>query len=125
MDVCYAYGNQNSSFSRTSLPVTFACRCRDVHCGRIQCQGGRDRPLLGTNAEILTTRVHFNNSDLVCRGTFFHLGDDVSDPATVAHGTACGRGKVRQRLLQAGGQFVFELILFSCSNLNYATTKKD
>lgn len=75
----------------TSLPV---CRS-DTHCGRIQCRGGRERPLLGTNAEILTTTVRFNHSDLVCRGTFFHLGDDVSDPATVAQGTACGPGKVR------------------------------
>lgn len=65
---------------------------RDVHCGRIQCQGGRERPLLGTNAEILTTT--FNHTSLVCRGTFFHLADDVSDPATVAQGTTCGPGKV-------------------------------
>lgn len=72
------------------LPVP----CSDVHCGRIQCQGGRERPLLGTNAEILTTNVSFNHSYLICRGTFFHLGDDVSDPATVAQGTACGPGKV-------------------------------
>ncbi|KAM8827067.1 disintegrin and metalloproteinase domain-containing protein 12 isoform 3-T4 [Synchiropus picturatus] len=69
------------------------CSNSDVHCGRIQCQGGRDRPLLGTNAEILTTEVTFNHSKLVCRGTFFHLGDDVSDPATVAPGTACAPGK--------------------------------
>lgn len=75
-------------------PAQTSCRCSDVHCGRIQCQGGSERPLLGTNAEILTTTVRFNNSDLVCRGTLFHLGDDVSDPATVAQGTACGPGKV-------------------------------
>lgn len=66
-----------------------------MHCGRLQCQGGRERPLLGTNAEILTTNVTFNHSHQVCRGTFFHLGDDVSDPASVAEGTACGTGKVR------------------------------
>uniref|UniRef100_A0AAZ1XTC9 ADAM metallopeptidase domain 15 n=1 Tax=Oreochromis aureus TaxID=47969 RepID=A0AAZ1XTC9_OREAU len=83
------YGNCGQLTNGSYIP----CRNSDVHCGRIQCQGGRDRPLLGTNAEILTTRVHFNNSDLVCRGTFFHLGDDVSDPATVAHGTACSHGK--------------------------------
>lgn len=65
---------------------------RDVRCGRIQCRGGRERPLLGTNAEILTTT--FNHTSLVCRGTFFHLADDVSDPATVAQGTTCGPGKV-------------------------------
>ncbi|XP_030606048.1 disintegrin and metalloproteinase domain-containing protein 15 isoform X2 [Archocentrus centrarchus] len=83
------YGNCGQLTNGSYVP----CGNSDVHCGRIQCQGGRDRPLLGTNAEILTTRVHFNNSDLVCRGTFFHLGDDVSDPATVAQGTACGPSK--------------------------------
>lgn len=79
----------------SSEDILSAVGCSDVHCGRIQCQGGRDRPLLGTNAEIITTTVRFNHSDLVCRGTFFHLGDDVSDPATVAQGVACGPGKVR------------------------------
>ncbi|XP_042345655.1 LOW QUALITY PROTEIN: disintegrin and metalloproteinase domain-containing protein 15 [Plectropomus leopardus] len=83
------YGNCGQLTNGSYIP----CGNADVHCGRIQCQGGRERPLLGTNAEILTTTVRFNHSDLVCRGTFFHLGDDVSDPATVAQGTACSPGK--------------------------------
>ncbi|XP_077950391.1 disintegrin and metalloproteinase domain-containing protein 12 isoform X3 [Gasterosteus aculeatus] len=83
------YGNCGQLSNGSYLP----CGNSDTHCGRIQCRGGRERPLLGTNAEILTTTVRFNHSDLVCRGTFFHLGDDVSDPATVAQGTACGPGK--------------------------------
>ncbi|XP_051255261.1 disintegrin and metalloproteinase domain-containing protein 15 isoform X3 [Dicentrarchus labrax] len=83
------YGNCGQQTNGSYIP----CGNSDVYCGRIQCQGGRERPLLGTNAEILTTTVRFNHSDLVCRGTFFHLGDDVSDPATVAQGTACGPGK--------------------------------
>ncbi|XP_061649906.1 disintegrin and metalloproteinase domain-containing protein 15 isoform X4 [Phyllopteryx taeniolatus] len=73
--------------------VLCVLRCSDVQCGRIQCQGGLERPLLGTNTEILTTTVRFELHDLVCRGTFFHLGDDVSDPASVAQGTACGPDK--------------------------------
>ncbi|XP_055358912.1 LOW QUALITY PROTEIN: disintegrin and metalloproteinase domain-containing protein 12 [Betta splendens] len=83
------YGNCGQLNNGSYIP----CGSSDVHCGRIQCQGGSERPLLGTNAEILTTTVRFNNSDLVCRGTLFHLGDDVSDPATVAQGTACGPRK--------------------------------
>ncbi|XP_041650102.1 disintegrin and metalloproteinase domain-containing protein 15 isoform X3 [Cheilinus undulatus] len=83
------FGNCGQFANGSYIP----CGNSDVHCGRIQCQGGRQRPLLGTNAEILTTKVKFNHSDLVCRGTFFHLGDDVSDPATVAQGTACSPGK--------------------------------
>ncbi|XP_015260420.1 PREDICTED: disintegrin and metalloproteinase domain-containing protein 15-like, partial [Cyprinodon variegatus] len=81
------YGNCGQLTNGSYLP----CANSDVLCGRIQCQGGTERPLLGSIAQILTVR--FNNSDLVCRGTFFHLDDDVSDPATVDQGTACGPGK--------------------------------
>ncbi|KAM4735971.1 disintegrin and metalloproteinase domain-containing protein 12 isoform 2-T2 [Anableps anableps] len=81
------YGNCGQLTNGSYIP----CANQDVLCGRIQCQGGTERPLLGSIAQILTVR--FNNSDLVCRGTFFHLDDDVSDPATVAQGTACGPGK--------------------------------
>ncbi|XP_029957734.1 disintegrin and metalloproteinase domain-containing protein 15 isoform X2 [Salarias fasciatus] len=95
--VCFSsvnkQGNKYGNCGQLSNGSYIPCGSLDVHCGRIQCQGGWERPLLGTNAEILTTTVRFNHSDLVCRGTFFHLGDDVSDPATVAQGTACGPGK--------------------------------
>ncbi|XP_061573725.1 disintegrin and metalloproteinase domain-containing protein 15 isoform X6 [Cololabis saira] len=83
------YGNCGQRPNGSYVP----CSSPNVRCGRIQCRGGRERPLLGSNAQILTTTVRFNDSDLVCRGTFFHLGDDVSDPASVAQGTACGPGK--------------------------------
>ncbi|XP_068585947.1 disintegrin and metalloproteinase domain-containing protein 15 isoform X2 [Cebidichthys violaceus] len=95
--VCFSsvnkQGNKFGNCGQLTNGSYIPCGKSDVHCGRIQCQGGRERPLLGTNAEILTTTVRFNHSDLVCRGTFFHLGDDVSDPATVAQGTACSLGK--------------------------------
>ncbi|KAF3839067.1 hypothetical protein F7725_017784 [Dissostichus mawsoni] len=84
------YGNCGKMKNGSYIP----CVDADVQCGRIQCEGGRQRPLLGSNTEILTTTVRFNHSDLVCRGTFFYLGDDVSDPATVSQGTACSQNKV-------------------------------
>ncbi|XP_051576250.1 disintegrin and metalloproteinase domain-containing protein 15 isoform X2 [Myxocyprinus asiaticus] len=83
------YGNCGQMPNGSYIP----CSKGDVHCGRIQCQGGSDRPLLGSNAEILTTKVKLNQSDFTCRGTYFNLGDDVSDPAMVAQGTACGPKK--------------------------------
>ncbi|XP_057690452.1 disintegrin and metalloproteinase domain-containing protein 15 isoform X1 [Corythoichthys intestinalis] len=95
--VCFSsvnkQGNKYGNCGQLSNGSYAPCAPNDVQCGRIQCQDGTDRPLLGTNAEILTTTVRFNLRDLVCRGTFFHLGDDVSDPASVAQGTACGPGK--------------------------------
>ncbi|XP_054916947.1 LOW QUALITY PROTEIN: disintegrin and metalloproteinase domain-containing protein 15-like [Poeciliopsis prolifica] len=100
--VCFSsvnkQGNKYGNCGQLANGSYIACSNPDVLCGRIQCQGGTERPLLGSIAQILTVR--FNHSDLVCRGTFFHLDDDVSDPATVAQGTACGPGKVRGRLNQ-------------------------
>ncbi|XP_067366792.1 disintegrin and metalloproteinase domain-containing protein 15 isoform X2 [Channa argus] len=96
-DVCFLsvnkQGNKYGNCGQLNNGSYIPCEDSDVQCGRIQCEGGRERLLLGTNAEILTTTVRLNHSNLVCRGTFFHLGDDVSDPAIVAPGTACGQGK--------------------------------
>ncbi|XP_060726338.1 disintegrin and metalloproteinase domain-containing protein 15 isoform X2 [Tachysurus vachellii] len=84
------FGNCGQMPNGTYIP----CLNGDVQCGRIQCQGGSDRPLIDANAKILTTKVKLNHSEFTCRGAYFHLGDDVSDPAMVAQGTACGLGKV-------------------------------
>ncbi|XP_053350155.1 disintegrin and metalloproteinase domain-containing protein 12 isoform X1 [Clarias gariepinus] len=84
------FGNCGQMTNGTYIP----CLNSNVQCGRIQCQGGSDRPLIDTNAQILTTKVKLNHSDITCRGAYFRLGDDVSDPAMVAQGTACAPGKV-------------------------------
>ncbi|XP_030214830.1 disintegrin and metalloproteinase domain-containing protein 15 isoform X3 [Gadus morhua] len=86
-------GNKYGNCGQTSNGSYIACRSADVLCGKLQCQGGSERPVLSSGAEILTTKVQFNHSDLVCRGTYLDLGDDVSDPASVAQGTACGPHK--------------------------------
>ncbi|XP_060777840.1 disintegrin and metalloproteinase domain-containing protein 12 isoform X2 [Neoarius graeffei] len=84
------FGNCGQMPDGTYIP----CSNDDVQCGRIQCQGGSDRPLIDSNAKILKTTVKLNHSEFTCRGAYFHLGDDVSDPAMVAQGTACAPGKV-------------------------------
>ncbi|KAI1901453.1 hypothetical protein AGOR_G00034590 [Albula goreensis] len=96
-EVCFSsvnkLGNKYGNCGRMPNGTYVPCSESDVHCGKIQCQGGNDRPLLGTRAQILTTTVRRNQSELICRATYFDLGDDVSDPATVAEGTACAPGK--------------------------------
>ncbi|XP_075048419.1 disintegrin and metalloproteinase domain-containing protein 15 isoform X2 [Mixophyes fleayi] len=97
-DSCFAkvnmrgdkFGNCGRRANGTYLP----CAPRNVLCGAIQCQGGSDRPLLGSNAEIVTVSVIVNGSQVSCRGTYFNLGDDVWDPVVVKTGTICGAGKV-------------------------------
>ncbi|XP_023657116.2 disintegrin and metalloproteinase domain-containing protein 15 isoform X2 [Paramormyrops kingsleyae] len=97
-DVCFStvnkLGNKFGNCGQLSNGSYMPCVPDDVRCGRIQCQGGNSRPLLGSNTEILTTTVHFNHTNIVCRGASFDLGNDVSDPAMVAEGTACGLGKI-------------------------------
>nr|XP_033783328.1 disintegrin and metalloproteinase domain-containing protein 15-like isoform X4 [Geotrypetes seraphini] len=78
------YGNCGRNLNGTYIP----CRAQDMKCGKIQCQGGNDRPLLGSNAEVV------NHRETACRRAFFNLGDDIMDPAMVMPGTACGSGKV-------------------------------
>ncbi|XP_029435339.1 disintegrin and metalloproteinase domain-containing protein 15 isoform X2 [Rhinatrema bivittatum] len=97
-DVCFRsanmkgdkYGNCGRGSNGSYVP----CRARDMKCGKIQCQGGNDRPVLGSNAEIVVTTVAVNHTEQVCRGTYFNLGDDITDPAMVMPGTACSSGKV-------------------------------
>ncbi|XP_069806876.1 disintegrin and metalloproteinase domain-containing protein 15 isoform X2 [Dendropsophus ebraccatus] len=97
-DSCFAkvngrgdkYGNCGRASNGSYLP----CPPRDILCGSIQCLGGRDRPLLGTNAEIISVKASVNRTEVSCRGTSFNLGDDVWDLVLVKPGTVCGPGKV-------------------------------
>ncbi|KAJ1080712.1 hypothetical protein NDU88_000906 [Pleurodeles waltl] len=84
------YGNCGQGPNGSFLP----CEQRDTKCGKIQCHGGHDSPLLGSKAEITVTNVTVNRTEFQCRGTYFNLGEDVTDPAMVMTGTACGEGKV-------------------------------
>ncbi|KAG7469505.1 hypothetical protein MATL_G00129660 [Megalops atlanticus] len=102
-EVCFSsvnkQGNKYGNCGRMANGSYIRCSEADVFCGKIQCQGGSDRLLRGSSAQIITAKVRLNSSDHVCRGTYFNLGDDVSDPAMVAQGTPCGQGKacVNQR----------------------------
>ncbi|KAJ8290059.1 hypothetical protein GJAV_G00008260 [Gymnothorax javanicus] len=102
-EVCFSsvnkQGSKHGNCGQMPNGTYIPCSAVDVLCGKIQCQGGSERPLLDSSAQILTTKVHLNHTDLVCRGTYFDLGDDVSDPAMVSQGAACAPGKacVNQR----------------------------
>uniref|UniRef100_A0A5F4VTP3 ADAM metallopeptidase domain 12 n=1 Tax=Callithrix jacchus TaxID=9483 RepID=A0A5F4VTP3_CALJA len=85
------YGNcgkdSESSFAK--------CELRDAKCGKIQCQGGASRPVIGTNAVSIETNIpQQEGGRILCRGTHVYLGDDMPDPGLVLAGTKCGDGKI-------------------------------
>ncbi|XP_014385632.1 PREDICTED: disintegrin and metalloproteinase domain-containing protein 12, partial [Myotis brandtii] len=85
------YGNcgkdAKSSFAK--------CETRDAKCGKIQCQGGASRPVIGTNAVSIETNIPLQEGGRVlCRGTHVYLGDDMPDPGLVLAGTKCADGKI-------------------------------
>ncbi|XP_075894550.1 disintegrin and metalloproteinase domain-containing protein 12 isoform X2 [Nelusetta ayraudi] len=71
------------------------CDARDAQCGKIQCQGGANRPVIGTNAVSIETNIPLQEGGrILCRGTHVYLGDDMPDPGLVLAGTKCGDGLV-------------------------------
>uniref|UniRef100_W5MM71 ADAM metallopeptidase domain 12 n=1 Tax=Lepisosteus oculatus TaxID=7918 RepID=W5MM71_LEPOC len=69
------------------------CEIRDAKCGKIQCQGGANRPVIGTNAVSIETNIPLQEGGrILCRGTHVYLGDDMPDPGLVLTGTKCGDG---------------------------------
>ncbi|KAA0724907.1 Disintegrin and metalloproteinase domain-containing protein 12 [Triplophysa tibetana] len=67
------------------------CEARDAKCGKIQCQGGANRPVIGTNAVSIETNIPLHEGGrILCRGTHVYLGDDMPDPGLVLTGTKCG-----------------------------------
>uniref|UniRef100_A0A8C1W6T5 ADAM metallopeptidase domain 12 n=1 Tax=Cyprinus carpio TaxID=7962 RepID=A0A8C1W6T5_CYPCA len=67
------------------------CEARDAKCGKIQCQGGANRPVIGTNAVSIETNIPLQEGGrILCRGTHVYLGDDMPDPGLVLTGTKCG-----------------------------------
>lgn len=75
--------------------VSMCVVCRDAKCGKIQCQGGANRPVIGTNAVSIETNIPLQEGGrILCRGTHVYLGDDMPDPGLVLAGTKCGDGMV-------------------------------
>ncbi|XP_028990260.1 disintegrin and metalloproteinase domain-containing protein 12-like [Betta splendens] len=69
------------------------CEAQDAKCGKIQCQGGANRPVIGTNAVSIETNIPLQQGGrILCRGTHVYLGDDMPDPGLVLTGTKCGDG---------------------------------
>ncbi|GAB5578879.1 disintegrin and metalloproteinase domain-containing protein 12 isoform X2 [Prionailurus iriomotensis] len=85
------YGNCGKDFKSSFAK----CEMRDAKCGKIQCQGGASRPVIGTNAVSIETNIPLQEGGrILCRGTHVYLGNDMPDPGLVLAGTKCADGKI-------------------------------
>ncbi|XP_053548942.1 disintegrin and metalloproteinase domain-containing protein 12 [Bombina bombina] len=89
------------------------CESRDAKCGKIQCQGGASRPVIGTNAVSIETNIPLQEGrKILCRGTHVYLGDDLPDPGLVLAGTKCEDGKI---CLNRQCQNISSLGIYDCA----------
>ncbi|MED6258063.1 Disintegrin and metalloproteinase domain-containing protein 12, partial [Ataeniobius toweri] len=94
------------------------CEARDAKCGKIQCQGGANRPVIGTNAVSIETNIPLQEGGrILCRGTHVYLGDDMPDPGLVLTGTKCGDGMVRPWHVRRHIQY--SLLMYTCNSAVY------
>uniref|UniRef100_A0A3B1IHI5 ADAM metallopeptidase domain 12 n=1 Tax=Astyanax mexicanus TaxID=7994 RepID=A0A3B1IHI5_ASTMX len=93
-DLCFPFDFICKNHKVKYVPVWFF---RDAKCGKIQCQGGANRPVIGTNAVSIETNIPLQEGGrILCRGTHVYLGDDMPDPGLVLTGTKCGEDMVRE-----------------------------
>uniref|UniRef100_A0A674DN81 ADAM metallopeptidase domain 12 n=1 Tax=Salmo trutta TaxID=8032 RepID=A0A674DN81_SALTR len=86
-------GDPYGNCGKDSKGLFAKCEARDAKCGKIQCQGGANRPVIGTNAVSIETNIPLQEGGrILCRGTHVYLGDDMPDPGLVLAGTTCGEG---------------------------------
>ncbi|KAJ8264467.1 hypothetical protein GJAV_G00149500 [Gymnothorax javanicus] len=86
-------GDPYGNCGKDSKGLFAKCESRDAKCGKIQCQGGANRPVIGTNAVSIETNIPLQEGGrILCRGTHVYLGDDMPDPGLVLTGTKCGEG---------------------------------
>ncbi|KAJ8013967.1 hypothetical protein DPEC_G00035350 [Dallia pectoralis] len=88
-------GDPYGNCGKDSKGLFAKCEARDAKCGKIQCQGGANRPVIGTNAVSIETNIPLQEGGrILCRGTHVYLGDDMPDPGLVLAGTKCAEGMI-------------------------------
>ncbi|XP_053306914.1 disintegrin and metalloproteinase domain-containing protein 12 [Spea bombifrons] len=88
-------GDPYGNCGKDTAGAFMKCESRDAKCGKIQCQGGANRPVIGTNAVSIETNIpQQEGGKILCRGTHVYLGDDLPDPGLVLAGTKCEDGKI-------------------------------
>uniref|UniRef100_A0A8C9DRE2 ADAM metallopeptidase domain 33 n=1 Tax=Prolemur simus TaxID=1328070 RepID=A0A8C9DRE2_PROSS len=88
-----AHGNCGQDSEGHFVP----CTQRDTPCGKLQCQGGEQSPLVPYTVPVDST-VHLDGSEVTCRGVLVLHGAqlDLLDMGLVEPGTQCGPRMVCQ-----------------------------
>ncbi|XP_032753865.1 disintegrin and metalloproteinase domain-containing protein 15 isoform X3 [Rattus rattus] len=87
-------GNAFGSCGRSPSGSYMPCNLRDAICGQLQCQWGRNQPLLGSVQDQLSEVLEANGTQLNCSWVDLDLGNDVAQPLLALPGTVCGPGLV-------------------------------
>ena len=67
---------------------------RHSKCGKLQCQGGNDKPLVGTTRLAYRNTLTVRGGNIECKTIASVISADISDLNLVRTGTMCGVGKV-------------------------------
>ncbi|XP_045384951.1 disintegrin and metalloproteinase domain-containing protein 33 isoform X3 [Lemur catta] len=88
-----AHGNCGQDSEGHFVP----CAQRDTPCGKLQCQGGEQSPLVPYTVPVDST-IHLDGSEVTCRGVLvLHAAQlDLLDMGLVEPGTQCGPRMVCQ-----------------------------
>ncbi|KAM9559068.1 disintegrin and metalloproteinase domain-containing protein 12 isoform 1-T1 [Salvelinus alpinus] len=120
-------GDPYGNCGKDSKGLFAKCEARDAKCGKIQCQGGANRPVIGTNAVSIETNIPLQEGGrILCRGTHVYLGDDMPDPGLVLAGTTCGEGMMcLNRQCQNVSVFGVHQCSGKCSGRGMCNNKKN
>uniref|UniRef100_A0A8C7JZ36 ADAM metallopeptidase domain 12 n=1 Tax=Oncorhynchus kisutch TaxID=8019 RepID=A0A8C7JZ36_ONCKI len=120
-------GDPYGNCGKDSKGLFAKCEARDAKCGKIQCQGGANRPVIGTNAVSIETNIPLQEGGrILCRGTHVYLGDDMPDPGLVLAGTTCGEGMMcLNRQCQNVSVFGVHQCSGKCSERGVCNNKKN
>ncbi|CAK8682793.1 unnamed protein product [Clavelina lepadiformis] len=98
VDKCYTLvnklGNDNGNCGLDGAGNFIKCTTENAKCGKLQCQGGNTRPLIGTTRVAYQNTISSDGVQKRCKTVGSLNSTDVSDLGVVRPGTMCDTGKV-------------------------------
>ncbi|CAK8682796.1 unnamed protein product [Clavelina lepadiformis] len=98
VDTCYTQVNTladaNGNCGLDEAGKFIICPYEHSKCGKLQCQGGNDKPLVGTTRLAYRNTLTVRGGNIECKTIASVISADISDLNLVRTGTMCGVGKV-------------------------------